>query len=182
MYHKNLIEYIPQMFQNIREYKAILEEGEQHEFDSLWEEVDNTLNNQFVGSANEAGVKRYEKILNISPKSTATLDERKFTIKSKLNEEIPFTLKILERKLKMLCGDDGYVIISIPEEYRLVVGLGLVAYNNYYDVENLLKKMVPANILIEISEIYNRHSALHGFTYEELEEYTNYQLRNEVFN
>ena len=169
------------MFQDVREYKAILEDGEQEEFNVLWQEVENALNNQFVEYANEAGVKRYEKILNISPKSTATLDERKFTIKSKLNEELPFTVKMLERKLKMLCGDDGYLIISIPEEYRLVIGLGLVAYNNYHDVENLLKKMVPANIVIEISEIYNRHSGLHGFTYEELEEYTNYQLRNEVF-
>ena len=181
MYHKNLIEYIPQIFQDIREYKAIFEDGEQEEFNVLWQGIENALNNQFVEYANEAGVKRSEKILNISPKSTATLDERKFTIKSRLNEEIPFTFKMLDKKLKMLCGDDGYILVSIPEEYRLVVGLGLVAYNNYYDVENLLKKMVPANIIIEISEIYNRHSGLHGFTYEELEEYTHYQLRNEVF-
>ena len=88
---------------------------------------------------------------------------------------------MLKEKLKMLCGDDGYIVVLIPEEYRLVVGLGLVAMNNYYDIEKLLKKMVPANIVIEISEIYNRHSGLHGFTYEELEEYTNNQLRNEVF-
>lgn len=181
MYHKNLIEYIPQMLQCVQEYKAILEDGEQEEFDLLWQEIENSLNNQFVESANEYGVRRYEKILNISPKTTATLEERKFTIKSRMNEELPFTLRMLESKLKMLCGDDGYVLISIPEEYRIVVGLGLVAMNNYYDIEKLLKKMVPANIVIEISEIYNRHSGLHGFTYEELEEYTNNQLRNEVF-
>lgn len=182
MYHKELIKYIPYMLQDIREYKAILEDGEQEEIDILWQNLEDTLNNQFVESANEYGVRRYEKILNISPKTTATLEERKFTIKSRMNEELPFTLNMLKEKLKMLCGDDGYIVVLIPEEYRLVVGLGLVAMNNYYDVENLLKKMVPANIVIEISEIYNRHSGLHSFTYEELAEYTNNQLRNEVFN
>ena len=104
MYHKELIKYIPYMLQDIREYKAILEDGEQEKIDILWQNLEDTLNNQFVESANEAGVRRYEKILNISPKTTATLEERKFTILTFhiLNVETRITVhvKYVKRKTK----------------------------------------------------------------------------------
>lgn len=179
---KHLIEYIPHIIRDVQEYKALLIDGEQPQITLLWNGLENALNDQFISDATEYGIKRWEKILGIYPKATATLEERKFTVLARINEELPFTMTMLKAKLEILCGaeGEGYVVSLIPDEYKLIVKVALVAVSNYQDVADLLDRIVPANMIIELSIIYNRYSVLANFTHGHLAAYTHYQLRNEV--
>ena len=111
--------------------------------------VRNALNDQFILTATEYGVSRWEKLLNIIPKATYSLDERKLAILARLNEQLPFTYRALERILSELCGADSYELELYNDIYKLVVIIELTAKNTIEVVEDVLKRIVPANMLVK---------------------------------
>jgi len=156
-------------------------EAEQPEIDSAWECADNAFADQYIQEATENGVKRWESMLHIYPKATDTLDERKFRILANANQELPYTLRKLHQFLTVLCGEDGYSVELNHAEYHISVKLALGNANNYQDVVDLLKKMVPANMAQTVKVMYNTNDMLKRFTHAELSAYTHDQLRKEVF-
>ena len=119
-------------------------------------------------------------MLKISPKDTDTLDERKFRILAKLNQELPYTLRKLEQALANLCGNDMFSVEVTAAEYHVEIKLGLTNKNNYQEVVDVLKKMIPANMTQWVQIMYNSGEVLSQFTHAQLAAYTHEQLRNEV--
>lgn len=181
MVNRKLIDYLPQYVQEFVEIKEIMN-TEQPEIDLLWEASEAAFNDQFIQNATEYGVGRWEAILDISPKDTDTLYERQFRILTRLNQELPYTINRLKEVLTILCGADGYSIVLVPNEYTLTVKLALSNVNNYSDVEELLKKVIPANMISYIQIMYNTHNLLSGYTHAELASYTHKQIREDVIN
>ena len=177
---RKLINYLPLFMQEYFEMQKIME-TEQVEIDRLWLEAENALADQFIMEATENGVKRWESMLGISPKDTDTLDERKFRILTKRNQELPYTLRKLEQALTNLCGADGYSIEVNATEYHIQVKLALTNVNNYSEVEKVLNKMIPANLTQFIQVMYNSNVILMNFTHAQLSAFTHDQLRKEVF-
>ena len=64
--------------------------------------------------------------------------------------------------------------------YQLLVKIGLAAKNNFNDVESLLNRVVPQNMVVTLLQLYNTHAELGRFTHAQLAAYTHNQLRNEV--
>lgn len=181
MYNRNLIDYLPENLRTIKEYEAILTLAMQPEMVALWEAVDNMLNDQFIDDATENGVSRREKIMKIVPKSNETLDARKFTIHTKNNQQPPFSIRVLEKQLEALCGEDGYEVTRDVANKILTVRVALTAESNFADVADLLERVVPADMVIDLSLKYNQHYKFATFTHEQLQNFTHEQLRNEVF-
>jgi len=65
--------------------------------------------------------------------------------------------------------------------YVLTVRVALTSKNVLSDVAKLLDRVVPRNLLIDLSLLYNKNNQLSKFTHEELKKYTHIQLREEVF-
>ena len=177
---RQLIDYIPLILREIREMKVICTNSEQPEIERLWGEAENVFADQFILDATENGVKRWEVMLEIEPKGTDTLDERKFRILTRLNETEPYTITTLKQMLSSLCGQDGFFLTLHNNEYLLVVRVALTARSNYNAVKTLLEGIVPANLILNLSLLYNQHELLAKYTHAQLAEYTHYQLRNEV--
>ena len=144
---KKLISYLPPELQKVLEFQYLTGE-EQKKIDQLAAAIDGVLNNQFIDDADELGVRRYESIFKIIPKATDSLNERKFRIKLKMSEQLPFTMRALERQLENLCGADGYEIKLNHNAYHLSVKIMVVERNNVEDVRKMLLRMVPANLLL----------------------------------
>lgn len=180
MYNRKLIDYLPEFLREVREYKAILTDAVQPEFAELFQAIETALNDQFVQSASEYGVSRYEKMLKIPPNETNSLDDRKFTILTMMNEQLPYTMTSLKNRLGNLCGKDGYSVELDANKFTLKVRVALAARNNYNDVCTMLEKIVPANMIIDVSLMYNQHQTWDAYTHEQLKAYTHNQLRNEV--
>lgn len=178
---RNLIDYLPQVLKEVRELKLLLQ-SEQVEIANLWGSIDNALNDQFVIDATEYGVERWEKILGIIPKATEPLDARKFRILTRLNEQLPYTMRSLKQQLEALCGKDGYSIELYNDTYTIEVKVNLIAKSNFDDVDALLQRVVPANMVIDLSLLYNQHLTLGQFTHSQLGQHTHYDLRNEVIS
>ena len=176
---RKLIDYLPPILKKVREFKLIFQ-SEQTEIADLWVSIGNVLNDQFIIDATEYGVGRWEKILGITPKATESLDTRKFRILTRLNEQLPYTMRTLQLLLETLCGEDGYSIELEHNAYTIEVKVNLIAKSKFDDVDALLQRIIPANMIINLTLMYNQHLTLKPFTHAYLQSYTHNQLRNEV--
>ena len=176
-----LINYLPQYMQDYMEMNAIMQ-TEQPEIDALWSSVENAFADQYIVDATEYGVMRWESMLNISPKATETLDERKFRILARLNQELPYTLIRLREMLTTLCGADGFSIDLQANQYHIEIRLGVGNHNKYQEVVSLLNKMLPANLTQYIRLMYNTHNVIAQYTHQYLSAFTHEQVRNEVLS
>lgn len=170
-------DYWPLVIKRILEFEKIAD-AENPEINNLWAAHKGVLDNQFIKTLTEEGCKRWESILNIVPMGTDTLEDRRFRILARINADLPFTFRQLENMLHALCGDD-YTCELINNDYKLVIRLALSVRRQYDEVSSLLKKVVPANLLIDLDLIYNQYLTLEPFIYEDLEPYTHEELREE---
>lgn len=178
---RSLIKYLPLYMQEYAEIRQILS-ADQDAIDATWDSVDSIWDNQFIEYASEVGVKRWEKMLNITPKATDTLPERRFRIMTKLQSDTPYTFLKLNEKLTTLCGEDGYSIYLVPNDYYLEIKLALGNENMLADVEDILNNMIPANMQRHIQVMFNTHKLLSAYTHDALAAYTHDQLRSGVIS
>lgn len=178
---RQLIDYLPHYMQEYMEIKEIMK-AEQPEIDALWSSVENAFADQYILDATVYGVSRWESMLGISPKDTDTLDERKFRILTRLNQELPYTLTRLKEVLTTLCGADGFTIDLQAAQYHIEIKLGVGNHSNYEEVQKLLNKMLPANLTQYIRLMYNTHSMVELCRHIDLAAFTHQQMRSEVLN
>lgn len=176
---KKLQDYLPPILLKTYEF-PLLCDTEQPEFDRLSDAADETLSDQFVETAGERGLARYEKIFGITPMDTDTLDERRFRVLTKINAQLPFSIRRLRQQLATLCGADGYKLEVNGAVYTLTVKVALTAKRNQQAVEELLADIVPANMVCTTSLLYNQHADLTRFTHAQLALLTHFEIREEV--
>lgn len=179
MANRQLIDYLPPFIQEYVEMKHIMS-TEQPEIDDLWTACDDVLNEQFILYASEVGVKRWESLIGITPKDTDSLDERRFKILSKMNQELPYTMTKLQEALTALCGAGNFSVKLQPADYYIEIRLALTKSKEYQDALDLLDKMIPANLIPNVSIMFNTHEVLGEFRHMELSSFTHEQLRNET--
>ena len=173
--NRKLIEYLPPFLRDFKELKAITD-AEQFSFEKMWTDEENVFADSFVEDATEGGIARYEKLLGIIPKGNQTLEERRFSVLARMSEQMPYTMETLENMLSSLCGEDGYTLRLDPSAYALSVKLALTNENNVQAVNDLLTKVVPANI-ITIVTLFNSYIELANKTHEQLGQYTHETIR-----
>jgi hypothetical protein len=176
---RKLIDYLPRILKDVREYKSIMV-GEQPEIEDLWDALGAALDDQFIADATEYGIERYEGILSITPKAEDTIEDRRFRIQARFGEQLPYTFRTLKNRLIDLCGEDGFTLELFNTTYTLKVRIELVVKSQYDSVENLLDRLVPANLVIDLDLRYNLYVDLEGELYSHWEYATYDELRNEV--
>ena len=174
-----LINYLPPFLADYQEIQQIMG-TEQPEIDQLWSEHGQSLDNMFLQTADEPSISRYESMLGISPNPTLSLNERKFQLQLKFNEQLPYTLRALNQKLETVCGPGEFDIELVSSEYRLMVKVGLTSKQNLQAIQEMMERMVPCNLIWTVTLKYNQHETLAQYTHEHLGQYTHEQLRNEV--
>lgn len=176
---KKLNEYLPSILLKTYEF-PLLCDTEQPEIDRLHNAADAVLDAQFISTAGENAIARYEKIFDITPMNTDTLDERRFRVLAKINAQLPFSVRRLRQQLATLCGDDGYKLELDGGKYTLTVKVALTAKRNQQAVEELLADIAPANLVCRTALLYNQHADLTRFTHAQLALLTHFEIREEV--
>ena len=147
---RNLIDYLPPFLRNVEENKSILTKGDQPEISKLWDDIDGILNDIFVLTATENGIARWEKLLNLTAFDTDTLDYRRMRVMAKLNEQLPFTFRTLKSFLDVVYGTGNYYLKLNNNEYELVIRLYPAATGGIEAISDYLKRVVPANISVNL--------------------------------
>ena len=171
--------YFPDVLKDVREFN-VLDEAETPELKSLYECVKEVLDNGFIETAKENGVARAEKIVGISPRATDTLEERKFNVLAKYNEDLPYTVTKLNELLSILCGEKGYHLEINNGEFKLTVKVELTSKKSKEAVDELLERVTPANMILSVTLMYNQHKTVKMLTNAELRKYTHNGIREEA--
>ena len=147
MERNRLIEYVPPVLQDVEEYQVLMSEGEQPHIDALWNEVESALHNQFIADADESGVERYERLVDISPNPEETLEVRKLKVMARWNNQQPYTMRTLEEKMDELCGAGNYSITMDYGAYTITIEVDMPMKGQVDELERMLAWLLPANLV-----------------------------------
>lgn len=172
------LEY-PDVILNIDEINAIYE-AENHTGEGLTKEIENTDNDIAISTATEKGIKRREEVLKIKAQDTDSVDDRRFRVLIKWNDDYPYTLKGLMNRMDNLVGKGNYMIAINTDDMTMQCLLELTRRQMYDEFVKLLEDIVPVNIALDISLRYRQWLEYKNITWKDLKLKTWYEMRNEV--
>ncbi len=148
MERKRLIEYLPQLMQGFAEMKEIMS-AEDEEMDRIAGRLQKALENAFIEDCDEYGIRKYETLLGITPSTEDTLESRKAKVLIRWNAYVPYTYKVLVRKLDLICGAERYTIEGNLKKYHLRFCTFLELFGEVREIEKLFENVLPANLYYE---------------------------------
>lgn len=158
---------------DIRQIYAINEKQEAR-LDAAVSVLDNDI---FLETMDETKTARWERMLNIAPQDTDTLADRRLRVQAKVMERMPFTYRVVLRKLYTLCPHglmtsfrwaDQDVTIRVPAESGNLRG----------DIAELLENVLPLNMTYSVTLLHSTYGTLARHTHGELAGYTHQQVRD----
>ena len=144
----DLVSYLPLFMAEYPEIAVTLE-AENPEFVLVWNAQNRVLYNEFIATADEYGISRFEKILKILPSSEDTLESRRSKVQARWFNAIPYTMKTFIAKLISLCGENNFVLVKDFDYYRIYLQTYLELFGQVEELENIINTMLPANIVVD---------------------------------
>lgn len=175
----DILEHWPPILQQIREFQEIAK-VENPYLTWLWNKIEEILDNQFIVTANEEGLSRYENMLSLDVPATDTIETRRFRLLTRYQEQVPYTYKVLIQLLDSLLGEGKYIIERDAADKTLTVKIELTVKGQFDAVEEMLERIVPQNVVLLVELRFNQHYKFESFTHDDLTAYTHKQLREDV--
>lgn len=142
--------YFPDVLANAKEFMA-MGAAVDPELKLNWKALIKQMLNTFVYDLDVDGAARWEKMLNLRPLASDTLDIRKKRILTKINATLPYTFRSFQNMLDGVFGA-GQVTENInADQYELWLDLAATAMRNNQEVRRLARVIVPANLSINVS-------------------------------
>lgn len=158
----DLVSYLPLFLAEYKEINAALT-AENPEFLLIWDGADRVLRNEFIATADEYGISRFEKMLGILPSKRDTLEKRRLKVQSRWFTALPYTWRMLIKKLSVLCGGREFrVYMPEKESYEIRVDIPIEPESEYLlqETQQMLEQFLPANLWYLVTGIvYRRKEA-----------------------
>lgn len=168
--------YWPQVVGGSEEFKE-LAKAENPEFSFLWDEVVNFDEETHVVTANDWGLERWEKILEITPRSNYSIEDRRFLVLLRLNENIPFTERYIRDLFDGLIGKDMYEMTIYHNEYFLDLKVRMSKNYLVEEVRKSLRRILPANIGPTVRIWFNQHFEFRQYAHSAMHEWIHLDMR-----
>ena len=124
--------------------------AENPEFNRLADCIFRALEDSFIHSATEYGVKRWESMLQIAPSSGETLEERKARILTYLNLKLPYTWRVLKQLIEGIVGEGNVELNLDNDTQTLTVYFNENVDNSISDtIDALISRVVPMNLVVK---------------------------------
>ena len=153
--------YYPNVIANADEFRQ-LSVLENDEFKTIREANCKWFYNTFVYKADLQGIKRWEDMLNLTSKSTETLEDRRINILIKLNIMLPYTIRRLQQILDIRYGENN-AIATTTKKYELLIDFNDETELVASSMRAILRCIIPANLIFKIiiscnfeQNIYNK--------------------------
>lgn len=137
------------VMQSSKEFKEIAK-AETPELKYILEQIERTLNNMFIETADEYGIKRFEDMMGIYPEAGASLETRRFNVLVKWNDKVPYTEKELYNRLISICGDDNFSVNPDYKNYFLEIITHLGIEGAFDTISSILQDMIPCNLVLDL--------------------------------
>jgi hypothetical protein len=167
----DILHYFPEHIKEIPEFQAIAK-ADDRELKLIWDALDAYQSNISISTMDENQCSYYERILKITALDTDTLVERRDRIKGLLNSNLPYTEKKFREILDGLLGEGKYILEVTPSKYTLSLGLKLASARYLEYVNELVEKIVPANLIRKVFIQYNIWKSFKSRTWNDMTKYT----------
>ncbi len=145
---RQLKNYLPFIVREYDVYEALMA-AEQPELSLAWDSYDLTFANQFIDTADNYGLSRWETMLQIVPQAGDTIESRRIKIKAKLNTIVPYTIRALIQKVDALADGEPYTVNIAEATYILHIITQWETNGKVDGLKDILERMVPVNIVID---------------------------------
>ena len=141
-----ILNHYPPVIKQIKDIQQIAK-AEDIEFTKLNTSITEVIRNMFVFTADETGVKRFEKLLGITPKTAQSLDDRKIHIISMMNRR----KMSLEELTAMLSNySEGIRLINDMSNFEMIVEINTDA-GSLETINSIIDEILPLNIYFEFA-------------------------------
>ena len=150
MYEK----YLPPFVRDTREFQIL----SNIEGDILQEEKQakqNLESDQWIITATERGLNRRAKLLNIVREQYESLEDFRQRILFLWNHHSPYTYFHLLDWLEGICEKENVNVDMQYNEYHLHIEIRLIKKQLQDEIRKTVRKMIPANILLDVTMRYN---------------------------
>lgn len=143
----DLLSYLPPFLQEFKENRETLN-AENPEFVLVWNNADRVLRNEFIETADEYGISRFEGILKIIPSRADTLEIRRKRVMLQWFSKIPYTLRVFLERLSAICGDSDYSVVKEYLKYKIGITTNLEEAGQAEELDRLIEEMMPCNMVV----------------------------------
>ena len=145
---KSYIKYLPEFMQRFKEIKEI-SNAEDKIIKDEWERYKDTENSQWIDTAEERGLKRYEDMLNISGGGNS-VQVRREALKVKYNNNFIYTHYTFKKYLDDICVKENYDLEIVYNKYAVTISLGLNKKFLYSILKDYVRSIIPANMEVNV--------------------------------
>jgi len=148
----NLIARLPTLMQKYDEIIKITD-SQNPEFDLVWSIEEWMRRQLYIITAEEYGLRRYERLLGITPMDGESFTARRNHILVRWNQQTPYTMRFLIGFLEMLMGDD-FEIIPNFSEYKMDIRTYVLDLSILSDLLFIIRYIIPANMGVNITKLF----------------------------
>lgn len=163
----NLIDHYPQVMQKIDDvqvYAEVVQEMIKRQNMAL----ENLYNDQFLSLATENGLKKLEDKLKIHTLDTDSIEDRRARLLAVYIKSLPYTETTLRTYLNQTCGESQYDLKIDTQECFVVVRVALTRKAMMQVVNGYLEDVVPMNMALSVSLMYNQWKKFRPKTWSEV--------------
>lgn len=144
-----LVDYLPDYYDDVYEMQHLVM-AEQVDFTNFDELIVRTLLNQFVSQADSQGLSLFEDQLGILVGADETLEDRRFTILTRVLPPSPITLNYFNKLLKTL-GIPGHLVVDYIKSFAVARARAHdITRAQIKQLKYLLNVYLPANLVYDI--------------------------------
>lgn len=129
---------------------------------ALWEAMCDIFYNQFISMMTAYGLQQWEKIFDVMPKASDTLQDRRTRILQLLMGTRPYTVLSFQAILDNIYGPGNVTIHVDNDKYEFWMELTADMMSKNISIREFAETIVPKNLLILISNTQN--AALRQYT------------------
>jgi hypothetical protein len=147
----DLVSYLPPFMADFREMSETMK-AEDREFKIVWDATNRALSNEFIATADEYGISRFEKILGIHPDAEDDLEMRRLRVQSRWFNTLPYTIRTFTRTVSRLLGEtyNFSILSAFGTSYEMILTVYTAYDDQMEELKNTISIMVPANIVVGI--------------------------------
>lgn len=145
-------DYLPKLYKNNLDMINIINSEEEEFENGIKLDIENSFKNTFALIATEAGIRRYEQLLEIPlDENKDDIEYRRARVLAKLGTSGVLTYKWLENNLLALVGKDNYQIDLNNLDYILTINIADIFLNTANTLYNIYRPLIPSNLELFIN-------------------------------
>jgi hypothetical protein len=173
-------DYLPDILRDTKEFQNLAKvEGEILFQERLAKEE--LIQDQWIQTASWDGLLRRAKMLGIAQNAEESLEELRQRVLLRWNGRCPYTYIILLEWLDGCCGAGNYMEELSYAEYTLKIVLELRVKKLQKEIYDIVRYMIPANMILKVLIQYNRYGDIRKMTYGELRKWKHSEIKEEDF-